>query len=227
MNKPSIEQIKKTLFTTLIERFEPLGYKYVKSEDEIKRTLTDRVEKVFFNFYFYDSTLIVPQLAIENKTISKIYKKCSAWPKEYIKGKENSLGNTFIEIYKLGDYASDNIEDISWTIQREEDVKQIIPQIVKAIEVIAFPYFKNYGSLETIEVVLNDSSAEISKHRWPNPLRFTHGLIAAKILKKSNITELAEKYQTYFEINGIDEQWENDFKNVLEEMTSHNNTYSA
>lgn len=85
MTKPHIEQIKSVLFEALLDRFEPMGFKYVKSEDAIKRALKDRVEKVAFNFYYYhigdNTTEIDPRLSVENKAISKVYKNCSAWAK--------------------------------------------------------------------------------------------------------------------------------------------------
>jgi hypothetical protein len=232
MTKPHIEQIKSALFEALLDRFEPMGFKYVKSEDAIKRTLKDRVEKVVFHFYYYhigdNTTEIEPRLSVENKAISKVYKKCSAWAKEYLKGKVNSLGNSLTEIYQLEEYAPNNKDfgEVRWSIRNDEDIQEWVPRIVEAVEIVALPYFEKYGSIEKIEEVLNDK-VEFSKHRVLNPLRFSHGLIAAKILEKQNLKELVSRYKKYFEEHGIDEQWGEDFNRVVEEITSHNKTYSA
>lgn len=229
MTKPHIDQIKLALFKALLERFEPLGFKYIKSEDAIKRTLNDRVEKVTFNFHYYhigdNSTEIEPRLSVENKAISKVYKKCSAWAKEYIKGKENSLGNSFTEIYRLDDYApgNKNFGEVRWSIRNEKNIHEWIPRIVEAVEIVALPYFKKYGSIEKIEEVLNDINTEFSKHRELNPIRFSHGLIAANILEKQNLDELVSRYKKYFEKHGIDEQWGEDLNSVVKEITTHNN----
>ena len=190
------------------------------------------MEKIVFNFYYYhigdNSTEIEPRLSVENKAISKVYKKCSAWAKEYIKGKENALGNSFTEIYQLEEYAPNNKDfgEVRWSIRNERDIQEWVPRIVEAVDVVALPYFEKYGSIEKIEEVLNDK-AEFSKHRVLNPLRFSHGLIAAKIIENPNLNELVSRYKEYFDKHGIDEQWSEDFKNVVKEVTSHNKTYSA
>jgi hypothetical protein len=98
--------------------------------------------------------------------------------------------------------------------------------MVEAVEIVALPYFEKYGPIEKIEEVLN-AKAEFSKHCILNPLRFSHGLIAAMVLEKENLKELVSRYKRYFEDNGIDKQWGEDFNNVFEEVTSHNKSYSA
>lgn len=77
-----------------------------------------------------------------------------------MKGKVNSLDNSFTEIYQLEEYALNNKDfgEVRWSIRNEGDIQEWVPRIVEAVEIVALPYFEKYGSIEKIEEVLNSKA---------------------------------------------------------------------
>jgi len=221
MDKPKIELIKTRLFGFLNEKLEKNDFKYIKSEDGFRRNLKNSIELLKFNFYYYhiggNSTEIEPWIYIQDKSIAKFYSNFSAWDKQFIKGKLYSIGGRMTDIYKLEDYEPNNknFGEIRWSVETYSDIDTILPMISNAIDIIALPYFNKYSSIETIEGILNDTSNILTKHCMLNPLRFIHGLIAAKLTNNPKFSELKEFYINYFLDNDIPEEWMKDFMKIL------------
>jgi hypothetical protein len=228
MNKPTIDIIRRRLFDFLIIKLEPIGFKFIKSEDGFKRNLKNRIDLIRFNFYYYNiggnSTAIEPWIYIQEKSIAKLYSQFSVWEKQYIMGKLYSIGGKMTTIYELDDYAPNNKDfgEIRWSIENDSDIDTVLPMISNSIDIVALPYFDKYGSIEAIEKILNDTDNELTKHCSINPLRFAHGLIAAKLTKNPKFIELKNYYIDYFSDKDVPVQWINDFNKIVNELTSPN-----
>jgi hypothetical protein len=224
MEKPSAEIIRKELFDYLTPKLAELGFKYIKSVDGYKRNLKSRIDIIKFLFHHYhiggNATIIQPWISIEEKSIARLYKKYSAWDKQLISSKTESIGGKMTKIYELDDYAPDNKDfgNVEWVIEKESDMRIIQPMIMDALYIIALPYFEKYGNLNAIERILNDTSQELTKHCSLNPLRFSHGLIAAKLLNKDNFGDLQIYYNNYLTSKDVPNQWMEDFNSISKKM---------
>lgn len=142
---------------------------------------------------FYVKLLVVapgfkvePAVGIRFEQVEDIFHRSSGFEPEY-QGTTPTIGAGIGELTRRGRYvlALPNMDAISG----------VVSELTGVFTSVARPYYEAYGSLAAVDAALNEHPETRSVHRASEWLRASTGLIVARLVGRSNYSDLVAIYR--------------------------------
>lgn len=190
-------KIKEIYLKSVNDFFENEGFKLKKSENSFEKNNGNGCLfkfKCLFHKRSYETAIEILINIIHSET-EKIYRKVTKFDTE------GTIGNQLFTIINNpdGEMKSHYKEKDVFTVSNEDEMIEAVKLTKKYFFEVANPYYLKYGSLESIDKILNEDIDKMSVHCVPWRFRGPKGIIVAKLVKRSNYDELVKVYSKKME----------------------------
>ena len=180
------------LYPLLSDFFSSRGYFLIKTRDCYEKKFGDITYTFKLYFHHRSSELAIEIIiGIVHMPTHKIHKKATG------KSYSNTIGceaGCLIHNIANKDYRITKNEYFDIIISPGDSLDYAYEKITFILYEIAVPYYKEFGSLDIIDKVLNDKPTIISLHKNEQYFRYSTGLIIAKLNNRKNYKELKQQY---------------------------------
>ena len=184
MNKRSIRE-------ALWAKLSPLAKEGFRlKRNAMVRSLTPgTTEKVFCDVLDYRPKYILePALAVRIDKVEEIFHRTSVYEKKY-------HSETPTISFAFG-HVNPDLDLFRYDVTDAYSLESALNNILRDFQTYALPFLQANTSIEALDRLLNDAPKEDCSYCRMEDLRCSHGLIVAKLTKRSNYDELKETYFT-------------------------------
>ena len=212
-----IESTSRKLLEGIEKEISKHSFKLIKRDKCFKRIVDQNIVQIFTILFTRkeDGISVAPAIHIKIKPIEDIYHQVAVKDHQYFDG-TFTLGNSLFKIISYLEHGIvlDYDEKKSYLIEEEKDIEILIKVINERFKEYVLPYFDKNSSISRADELLNAYPREISIHNWLYPLRANLAIIAAKLNKNNEYTELIKIYEE--ELKGAQDSYKVEFNKLKE-----------
>ena len=185
---PTNKALKAAFFTAVTPSLEEKGFRLRAAKDTFRRSHDGVVD--MFQIVCLDGKpgiRIQPNVAVRVDQAEEIFHKTSGF-NEKEQEDTPTIGGS------IGNITGKGNRDFEFILESLSQIPDVTKAILNKFESFALPYFSRFDQIREIDSELNDRPTERTPNRGVPYLRYSSGLIVAKLNRRLNYQELVEYY---------------------------------
>lgn len=218
----NLKEVKEELNKAITQGIEQYGFSFIKKANQWEREIPGGTQIFYLLYYKHPNSILVDAMfKVKLFLIEDIYHRVTK------KGEDAfdatlTIGASVVQIMQFYDEGLKIGlgKQASYLIETTADLDLLKKVFPKRFEEYVLPYFNSYSSIDKVDRLLNEYPREISIHNYLYPVRACIAIIAAKLNRNPEYSQLIRIYNE--ETKNANPHFRKEFEDLVNLLESSN-----